>query len=172
MPARIDTLCRRWAALPFWYFVVTVYGGSLLIKIVVMLLISESARAVGAPLPDVDVLAPVGLTAIFISSVLVAPVLETAVYQAIPLWLGRRLTAKPFWPIAICAGVFASLHYQQAASGMLHAFVVGLMFCAAYWYRAEQPDGQPYLAVVLVHMLHNLLAWGTEWAQRSGLVPT
>jgi len=167
---RLDHACRRWAAQPFWVFVFATYSVSLVAKIALMLLIGESAAAVGQPLPQNQGDALRSLPHLFLGAVLLAPWIETLLNQQLPLWLAGKLTQRPLWPVLLSALVFGLLHYQRLLEGIVLGTLLGILFGAAYWYRARVARGHAFLAVACIHTLHNLLAWGAHWLQRSGLV--
>ncbi|GAB3246868.1 CPBP family intramembrane glutamic endopeptidase [Chitinimonas naiadis] len=152
-------------------FVLSVYSVSLCTKIVVMLLIGETAAAVGQPFPQYQGDALRSLSHLFVGAVLLAPWIETLLNQQLPLWLVGRVTRRPLWPVLFSALVFGLLHYQRLLEGVILGTLLGVLFATAYWYRARVAHGHAFLAVAGIHTLHNLLAWSAHWLQRSGLAP-
>ncbi|QDQ25741.1 CPBP family intramembrane metalloprotease [Chitinimonas arctica] len=168
---RIDAQLTRLANQPLWQFVVVVYTVSLVVKIAIMMMASEAAVAVGQPLLRYQGDAQRSLLVLFIQGVVLAPLLETWLFQQLPIRLVGRFSRGLVLPILLSSLIFTLLHYHRLLAGMLNAAVMGLVLASAYCYRARRPDGHPFIAVAAIHGLHNLLAWSVQWAQRSGLVP-
>jgi cytochrome bd-type quinol oxidase subunit 1 len=86
--------------------------------------------------------------------VLLAPLLETAVFQALPIELLSRKTAVG-WPVIILiSSVFFGAAHHYSRGYMLAAFLIGLVFSYAYFTRRSR-GGRPFLLVFAAHALRN-----------------
>lgn len=99
----------------------------------------------------------IGFITMLISAVIIAPIAETALFQALPLLLLTRipyLREKPGWIILISALVFGlwhpySIHY------MVFAFIGGAVYMYVYIIRYGKYS---FRTVLVIHLLGNLFA--------------
>lgn len=91
-----------------------------------------------------------------IRAVLLAPLLETALYQALPIYLSR------IWRINIWVSVFASatvfgLSHSYSAAYVVATFLAGLVL--AYGFALKNRIGdRPFLLISATHVLMNAIA--------------
>ncbi|MGC1520282.1 MAG: CPBP family glutamic-type intramembrane protease [Steroidobacteraceae bacterium] len=89
--------------------------------------------------------------------VVLAPLLETALYQALPIELMSRKTSFG-WPliIAISSILFGAAH--RFSWGYVFAtFLVGLVLAYGYAVRRRK-GGRPFLLILSVHALRNAIS--------------
>jgi hypothetical protein len=86
--------------------------------------------------------------------VLLAPFLETAVFQALPIELLSRKTMVG-WPVIILISsvLFGAAHHYSRGY-MLATFLIGVVFSYAYFVRRWK-GGRPFLLVFAAHALRN-----------------
>ncbi len=65
-------------------------------------------------------------------AVIVAPVLETVIFQNIPLLLLRKMGMRGMWACTLSAALFASVHLYGFAVVVM-VFFTGWVFAAAMW---------------------------------------
>lgn len=84
---------------------------------------------------------------------LVAPLVETAIYQWLPI---RKLRLRSCWGVLLSASMFGLSHWYSW-SYVLAAFLVGLVFAYGYAVR-DQSTGKPFVLVAIAHAIHNGVA--------------
>ncbi len=90
----------------------------------------------------------------FLTTVVFVPLIEEAIFRAGILRLSVRLLGSEFWAIVVSALLFGFAHYPIWPQ-VPNAFVGGLIL--GYTYRISHTIWVP----VAIHVLNNLLAWGT-----------
>ncbi len=91
-----------------------------------------------------------------ILALFIAPILETVIGQAVPLWIFGKLTKNPMVLIGASATIFMLLHYP-VIEFFPSAFAVGWIFAWAWVYKREQNGRVAFWTVALSHALHNAL---------------
>ncbi|MDR0437032.1 MAG: CPBP family intramembrane metalloprotease [Bacteroidales bacterium] len=103
------------------------------------------------------------LHVLLIISVLIAPLMETLVFQFLVIYLLLRFTRFPLWiVICISALIFGILH-TYSVFYVFYAFVGGIIFAVAF-VACKQKRGYFYAfwVVALIHGLYNaiiMLRW-------------
>ncbi len=100
---------------------------------------------------------PISFGGMIILAVIIAPVIETALFQALPYLLFTKIPyirLKPVWIVLISAVLFGlwhtySIHY------MIYTFIGGAAYMYLYIVRYKRGA---YLTVVAIHSLANLFA--------------
>jgi uncharacterized protein len=88
---------------------------------------------------------------------IIAPLIETALFQALPIGLLRG-KLELSWPVVLVtsAGLFGASHGYSAAY-VIFAFLIGLVLAYGYAVR-KQDGGRPFLLITVVHGLRNGVA--------------
>lgn len=109
----------------------------------------------------------------FIEVVVVAPILETALTQALPIWVLCRWTRlSRTWIAVMCAMAFGALHSYSVAY-QISTFFSGLALAWIYLARRDGA-GRAFTVTALVHAVANLLFWAMlhtlpeGWERRLG----
>jgi uncharacterized protein len=98
-----------------------------------------------------------GFYEIAFGSVFLAPLLETALYQALPIELLSRKTSFSWQAeVVISAMLFGAAHWYSWGY-VLSTFLVGLMLAYGYVVR-RRARGRPFFLVFLVHGLRNSIS--------------
>ncbi|WP_087686502.1 CPBP family intramembrane glutamic endopeptidase [Pandoraea sp. PE-S2R-1] len=96
-----------------------------------------------------------GAGAMILLGCLIAPLLETAVFQWACIRLLNRFKCPTGITIAISATLFALAHTYSAVY-VLMTFVVGLVLAATFVIE-DQRGGRPFLVTMAVHMMRNAI---------------
>jgi len=109
------------------------------------------------PGPGPESLRSMGLIGRLAIGSVVAPLIETGLFQSIPIRVLRGRIGLT-WPTVVCtsAALFAAGHTYSAAY-VIHSFLVGLVLAYAYAVK-EAPADHPFLLVFLVHAVRNGVA--------------
>lgn len=98
----------------------------------------------------------------FISSIIIAPPLETVLGQLLPILIVSKFTNKNSIKIIISAIVFALWHLPVL--GFLPgAFLIGVVFSWALIVKLNQSRFKAFFLVTLSHLLHNLIAFSLAY---------
>ncbi len=132
-------------------FILLVVAASFLVLIPYALLVElfpVIAPGPGATVPKHGVFVQISI------GVLLAPFLETAVFQALPIELLSRQTVVK-WPAIILtsSALFGAAHHYSKGY-MIAAFLIGVVFSYAYFVRRGK-EGRPFLLVFAAHALRN-----------------
>lgn len=113
----------------------------------------------------------------FLRAVLIAvvavPLLETWVFQALPLWVARHWTGRPTAHIALSAGLFAGAHAIGHLTHGLTQVGGGVVLAFTFFWASRRPwRPRPVLATWAVHAANNLavvafLYWAADFIRRS-----
>lgn len=93
-------------------------------------------------------------------TVLMAPLIETALLQALPIYISRKFTANRTRIVTISAVLFALTHVYSVWY-VLAAFPSGLLFAHSYLKFMDQ--GLGYWATFWAHLIHNSVAVLPVW---------
>ena len=94
----------------------------------------------------------------FVEVVVIAPLVETALTQALPIWaLCRWTRLSPIGIILLCGAGFGALHTYSLAY-QITTFFSGLGLAWVYLARRQGP-GRAFTVTALVHAAANLLYW-------------
>jgi membrane protease YdiL (CAAX protease family) len=90
----------------------------------------------------------------FFVACVVAPLLETALFQQLLYKLLHRFNVKHIW-IVVIGGLMFGLAHSYNILYMIDAFFGGMILMACYILRIEK---QPFLTTCIVHALFNFIA--------------
>ena len=87
----------------------------------------------------------------YITVILVAPLIETALGQALPYHLLRKIHffQKRVWLIVVVSGLFFALQHFYSIVYILFTFVPGILLAAGYHIRQGK---HPFLCICAVHL--------------------
>lgn len=90
----------------------------------------------------------------YIAVILVAPLIETALFQALPYHLLRkgRFFQKRVWLIIVISGLFFALQHFYSVVYIVFAFIPGILLAAGYHIRQGK---HPFFCIFAVHLLIN-----------------
>jgi hypothetical protein len=132
-------------------FILFVVAASFLVLAPYVLLVAlfpDLAHGPGSTVPKYGVFVQISL------GVLLAPFLETAIFQALPIELLSRKTLVG-WPVIILiSSVLFGAAHNYSRGYMLAAFLIGLVFSYAYFVRRSK-GGRPFLLVFVAHAIRN-----------------
>ena len=93
----------------------------------------------------------------FISALILAPVIETFIFQKLPIDFFWDSFSK-IWPLLIISATpFGILHYfkEYFVRDILYSFGCGVIFAYAYIVAKKREDMSAFLAVILIHAGYN-----------------
>lgn len=107
-----------------------------------------------------DVISEDGASAIVISALLIAPVIETFIGQWIPIllisWITRKRGHIMLWPSLF----FASLHLYAGVWNIFIIFPAALVFTWCFYVQYANSLWKALLLTAILHALHNSIACG------------
>jgi len=110
------------------------------------------------------------MAAAFIMLVLVAPPVETLLFQAPPIFVARACKGSLRTQIAVSTIIFAALHFLEGVGpGVSAGIVGGLYFAFAYAFWRTKSRWKALWVTTVCHAIHNLFAFvmlviGGNWA--------
>lgn len=152
-------LLQRWrialGCMPWWKFTALVFIVSFAAKAIAILLFGFTTGIEDADI-DPERAKRIG----WFVTVVVAPLLETLIAQALVIWLVRKALPKSFWwPVIFSAGVFGGGH-QLSPVYLVCMLFVGLIWAFAYLSRFERRGfAQAFWSIFLIHALNNAIAF-------------
>lgn len=137
-------------------FIVLSITTCLLISLMISLILSY----VNIDYLEIDYLKNKGLSYIFIATVLIAPVLETLIFQYGIIEVSLRLKNKNkiLYAILASAIVFSLSHYYNIFY-ILSSFILGFAFATFYIIAKIRKDINPFYLLFSIHCLINLVAF-------------
>ena len=90
-------------------------------------------------------------------AIIVAPVLETLIFQKLPIDFFRDSYAQD-WPLILISAIpFGLVHILNEfyIRDFFYTFCTGILYAYAYIVAAKRKDLNAYLAVVLIHAGYN-----------------
>lgn len=93
--------------------------------------------------------------ATIIDTLLLAPLLETLLFQTLFYFLYKRYINHKTITILLSGASFAALHYYSFFY-MIDTFLIGVFFMYGYILRAES-DNRPYISTFTAHVVINLI---------------
>jgi hypothetical protein len=96
----------------------------------------------------------------FLLIVVIAPVAETLLFQALPIFVARKFNASFSWQIISSMAIFAGLHFLDGilagiASGMVGGFYFAFTF--AHW--RQKSRWTAFWVTAVSHALNNATAF-------------
>jgi small basic protein len=136
------------------WFVLAVLAASYLVTVPLALL--AAVLPIAAPSPPPNIIS-MGIVEKLVVGSVIAPLVETAIFQAVPIAFLRTNTGLRYPSIIfISALLFAASHFYSWAY-VAFAFCVGIVLAHAYAVR-RRPDGRPFVLVAVAHGIHNAVA--------------
>jgi hypothetical protein len=136
---------------------------SFLFGFVSMLLLTIIGALIPAAKPVIDILTYVrdfddlSSNELFTLSVLFAPLVETFIGQALPIWIISRFTKKVTLTLIISALLFAALHKYPIA--ILAIFPTAITLSWSWIVYRKRSFLHAYLVTSTIHALHNLVVY-------------
>lgn len=104
--------------------------------------------------PPLQRFSPMGM----VWAVFLAPLLETWIFQSIPLRFFRRRGVGAALAVPISALIFGLVH-PSSVFNMVVAGSVGLVFGWVFWWR-DSGGGNPFWIIAIAHGIRNAIAIG------------
>lgn len=99
-----------------------------------------------------------GLIGFFVMAVILAPVLETLLFQQVPILLARRFGMPLLLQFALGTIPFAATHFETGlVSGAAAGIVGGVTLSLAYITFVSQSKMKAFVVTAATHSLHNLV---------------
>jgi len=98
-----------------------------------------------------------GVVGQFIIASVVAPIIETALNQALPIYLLRKYTRLRWFAIIVIPSAIFGLMHFYSIQYIVYAFLVGLVLTYSYAVRRYN-GGHPFTLVALIHALRNTIS--------------
>ena len=113
--------------------------------------------AVGTP---ERILPKMSLMELFFILVIFAPVFETLIMQALPLFIARKANASFKLQVLIGTIVFSAFHIMEGAGAFISAGIVcGFYFSFAYTFWQRKNHWQAFWITACSHAIHNAIAF-------------
>lgn len=111
------------------------------------------------PLPERELL-NLTVREVFILMTVVAPILETLLFQALPIFIVRRLKGSFGLQIAISTLLFSLAHLPEGLiTGISAGLIGGLYFAFAYAYWRKRSRWKAFRVTAVAHSIHNGIAF-------------
>lgn len=94
---------------------------------------------------------------LFTLGCIVAPAVETLVFQWLPIGLASFFTKRSFILLLISSVFFAVLHQHRGLSGIFMALPTGIFFAWSCLVKWEKSKWEAYWVTTAIHGLHNLV---------------
>lgn len=115
-----------------------------------------------------------GFAWVLLVVVVVAPLIETWLLQALPLWVARHWTARPAPAILAAAAAFAAAHalFSHLSHGLTQIGGGAVLAFTFFWASRRPPVPRPVLATWAVHAANNLAVVAfLFWAAGAAATP-
>jgi len=100
------------------------------------------------------------VTVAFLLLIVIAPPLETLVFQAFPIFIVRLLKGSFRTQIIASAILFSAAHFPEGiATGISAGLIGGLYFGFAYAHWRTKSRWQPFWITTVCHIIHNGIAF-------------
>lgn len=98
--------------------------------------------------------------AMFVFIVILAPVFETLIMQALPIYIARKLRASFRTQVISATTVFALCHLAEGIAAIIAAGIIGgFYFSFAYAHWRKQSRWQAFWVTAGAHAIHNSIAF-------------
>ncbi len=91
-------------------------------------------------------------------AVIIAPLIETVIFQWFPLLIFKLLRIPGFIAIIITTYIFAYAHLDDGLINFIGMLPIGLLFVWAFYVRKKKSLIDAFFSVFLIHAFTNLLA--------------
>jgi hypothetical protein len=96
----------------------------------------------------------------FVFIVILAPIFETLIMQALPIYIARKLHASFRAQVITGTTVFALCHLAEGIAAIIAAGIIGgFYFSFAYAHWREQSRWQAFWVTAGAHAIHNSIAF-------------
>jgi hypothetical protein len=100
------------------------------------------------------------IEAVFILLILIAPPLETLLFQAIPIFFVRLFKGSLRTQILVSTALFAACHFPEGIDiGIAAGIIGGLYFAFAYAHWRTKSRWHPLWITTVAHAIHNGIAF-------------
>lgn len=146
--------------LPFYFFVP--------LTLAILLVVNSILNLLQLNPGDNPIMNQMGLAWSIILGSIIVPVLETAIFQVIPLELIRLIPCRKrrvitIIAVIVSAGLFASSH-PFSVNYVIFTFIFGLLFATAYLIcRDKENCGYAFMTITLIHSIWNGFATIEEY---------
>jgi len=97
---------------------------------------------------------------IFLAIVVIGPVVETLLLQALPIYVARKFNAPFIWQIIISMVIFTSLHLLEGIpTGIAAGLVGGFYFAFTYAHWREKSRWTAFWVTAISHAFNNAVAF-------------
>ena len=144
--------------MPWWKFTLLLFLVTFAVKLTVLLLFDVTTK-----IADIDIDPERAKCIGWFVTVIIAPLLETLIAQALVIWIVRKALPKSFlWPVVFSAMVFGSSH-QISPFYIICMVFVGIIWAFAYLSRLDRKGfASAFWLIFLVHALGNAMAFLVE----------
>ncbi|HAI10492.1 MAG TPA: hypothetical protein DCM28_02230 [Phycisphaerales bacterium] len=121
-------------------------------SLLVSLIVAIALIMLGSPHREIKL----DIVSFVILAIIIAPILETLLFQSFPIWIARICKLKFGTQIAISATLFALTHIPEGFTTFISAGIVG-GFYFAFTYAFWRTKGRwvAFWVTALVHAIHN-----------------
>lgn len=142
------------------YTAVTLMGiGDIVFSVVISVIFNFF---LGEEVFEIDSLKEASLTVIFLATVILAPLIETFIFQFLiiegTLRVLKKSSFKKYIAAVLSALLFGLTHYYNIYY-IGYAFLSGIIFAGIYFYAKGRKGLNPYWVVVSIHAVGNLVAF-------------
>ncbi|MDR1975266.1 MAG: CPBP family intramembrane metalloprotease [Bacteroidales bacterium] len=122
--------------------------------------IFDIAGLEGKDIYEEDFIQEYGLIGCIIFTSIVAPIVETFIFQWLPIWSLCKIKRIPYWiPIVVSAVFFGWAHLSYSVYYMIITVAVGYVFASLFVvYKIKKRNSVAFWFVTLLHALSNLTA--------------
>ncbi|MDR1975264.1 MAG: CPBP family intramembrane metalloprotease [Bacteroidales bacterium] len=109
---------------------------------------------------DFDFIQKYGIIGCIIFTSIVAPIVETFIFQWLPIWLLCKIKRIPYWiPIVVSSALFGWAHLSYSVYYMIIIMAVGYVYALLFVvYKIKKRNSVAFWFVTLLHALANLTA--------------
>ncbi|WP_394357295.1 CPBP family intramembrane glutamic endopeptidase [Dokdonia donghaensis] len=100
----------------------------------------------------------------FFKIVIISPIIETFLFQFLPLEFLKRILYRKFLILAICSFIFGIFHFFNdfLIQEFIVTFILGWVFNNSYLV-VQQKRQNAFLSVVLIHLGYNLFVFTIQF---------
>lgn len=137
-----------------WAFCWRISIEGLLVSILCALVLALLFPELDREFPDWD------MGTIFLVVVVIGPVVETLLFQALPIFIARKFNAPFIWQIIISTVIFTSLHFLEGIpTGIAAGVVGGFYFAFTYAHWREKSRWTAFWVTAISHAFNNAVAF-------------
>jgi hypothetical protein len=143
------------------YPIIIIFAGGLIATFLVKLLVGGIYEIVG--IEDIggpeDMVLRYGLIKSIILIGMVGPVIETAIFQLLPVKLLCKIKNISYWiPIAVSSVLFGYAHIDFSVFYMVFGIAIGYVFASLFViYKVKKSYSLAFWLVCLIHSINNIV---------------